>query len=204
MREFQATVNAFMAVEESTWSIVDALVEDLPGDTSARDVEECRQVLSEFGIKKSASTIIDYRSTGRFLERASASESVVLRTQSVSTVREFARAGWTPECAVNAIAEFQNIDGDPTSRMGSDVARRLVRPQCGGTTTKPPEEWDEAEWQKFDAKVLDTLGLLVRAVHLQDCGLYKPSGHAQLLLAMLKEQPDLDAELAALLEQAGQ
>ncbi|HEY6224511.1 MAG TPA: hypothetical protein VIW26_12055 [Gemmatimonadales bacterium] len=94
-KKYTKTIKAFLAEEGSLWGVVDALAEEMPGHCSASDLGECQSMLSAHGIDKDVTTIKSYRTVGRYVHESTITQARLFRTQSVSTICEFANRGAT-------------------------------------------------------------------------------------------------------------
>lgn len=194
--KFKRTYTAAQVELESEWELLEAIAADaVDADVaivSAESISEAQAALLAAGRDLAASTVKSYCMVARFDHSSTTAQRKVFRRYARTSILEFVKAGWSQEAAYDFLA------GSLKRRKAIEEA---VRPGAGGAPARSndPELWDDDQWDAFDADVVKAAALVIRAFNLIQRGYYEPSIEALAQLTLLRE-PDIDKELAALLE----
>lgn len=189
---FKETVKAATAERGSAWQFIKTAINEcdrLGVQPTAMDtLKGLHADLEAAGVELQVKTVQERLVTGRYWADSTPTQQKAFESHGWTTIRTFAKAGWTQEAAAELIA----ATGGYISKRD---AERAVSPDR--SSSRSPGTPEDAI---SDQKVMAACALVARAVAAIDHGTYKPAPivAAALEVIVQRQQHDWDAALAEL------
>lgn len=183
---------------KNDWDLIDAIAADAveAGDpiVSAASVTEAARACAGAGLERALSTVKTYCVVAKFDHEATARQRAVFRRYGIRTLSVCAKGGVSQEVAASFLSgshkSIREIMAEYSTVDASGSARTLSK-------SADPEDWEDDQWEAFDASVIAATRTILTAFNLRQRGEYEPSVEATAQLVLIRDS-DWDRGLAEL------